>query len=156
MFTQRDAAISQMSHERLCPGSRPHADWSTSAARLGPIMYLPTSKVVPDLQGHLPSQGPGDSRKSQGATVCVAQRNQSMPELTPQCSQALSSHSLSARPKNFSVYTQACLEVIILPGTAIRLIDYVVPSCQDSGTKSNQPPPRGWLWWLRSGRLRHG
>ena len=69
-----------------------------------------------------------------------------MSALTPQCAyralycQALRSHSLSA---NFSKYTPTCLEVILLPGTAVRLIDCVVPSCQGSGTKSNQPPVAG-------------
>ena len=77
-----------------------------------------------------------------------------MSAVTPKCAykslycQALRSHSLSALSNNFSAYTPTCLEVMLLPGTAIRLIDCVVPSCQDSGTKANHPPPRGWLWGL--------
>ena len=80
--------------------------------------------------------------------MCVAKNNPIMSALTPECAyrslscQALRSHSLSALPNHFSAYTPTCLEVIFLPGTAIRLIDCVVPSCQDGGTKSSQPP----LW----------
>ena len=56
---------------------------------------------------------------------------------------ALRSNSLNAWPKYVGAYTPTCLVVTLLRGTAIRFLERVVPSCQDTGAKSNQPPP--WL-----------
>ena len=105
MWTQRDTAISQMSRKRLSPGSRPHGDSSMRVAMLDPSMSVSTYQHATWRQ------------TCKGISQAKVPRLEQVARSSRVCSQE--------QPKHVGTDTQMCLQVILLPGTALPFLECV-------------------------------